>query len=419
MYLVRGGELGRVAGEVSQEMGATGLDSSQCVVIVGGGIAAARAGAQLRRQGFTGRITLVSEEHVPPYDRPPLSKAVLLRERDETWLDVDYRELQIELRLGTAALGLDTDRRVVHTEGGEIGYDALIIATGAVPITLPGDGKQHVLRSDSDALRLRARLAPEARIAIVGASWIGAEIATAALRLGCRVTCVEAGPAPLAQALGEDVGRRTTPWWAEVDLRTEAKTATVEPDGLRMTDGERIPADTVVTGIGVRPAIGWLAGSGLELDGGVLVDGSLRTNVPGVVAIGDVAAYRSVRFQDRIRVEHWTNAAESPAVAVAALLGTGESPTHDPVPYFWSDQFGRKVQYFGHHRAADRLVWRDPAQAGGWAAAWLDDQDRLTGFVGVRRAKDAVQAGTLIEQGAPVDPDALADPDTPVRQSAR
>lgn len=399
-------------------MHAPGLDSSRHVVIVGGGLAAARAGAQLRRQGFAGRITLVSEERVPPYDRPPLSKAVLLGERDDTQLDVDYRELEIELRLGVTALGLDTDLRVVHTDAGKIGYDGLIIATGAAPITLPGEGEQHVLRSDVDALRLRGRLVPDARVAIVGTSWIGAEIATAALRLGCRVTCVEAGPAPLAQALGEDVGRRTMPWWAEVDLRTEAKVSTVDPDGLRMADGEKIPADTVVTGVGVRPVTGWLAGSGVEVDGGVLVDGSLRTNVPNVVAVGDVAAYTSARFQDRMRVEHWTNAAEAPAVAVAGLLGSDEPRTHDPVPYFWSDQFGRKVQYFGHHRAGDRIVWREPAQAKGWGAAWLDDQDRLRGFVGVQRAKDAVQAGMLIKQGTPVDPAALADAEIPVAKTA-
>lgn len=394
--------------------------SPRHVVVVGGGLAAARSCTQLRRQGFAGLITLVCRERVPPYDRPPLSKAVLLDGRAEaTRLDVDYQDLEVELLLGVNALGLDTDRRVVLTDAGELGYDGLIVATGAVPITLPGSGVQHVLRTVEDASLLRERLLPGARIAIAGASWIGAEIATAAAKLGCEVTCVEAGPVPLGQALGEEVGRRTLPWWADIDLRTGAKVSTVDTDGLRMADGEKIPVDTVVSGVGVRPATGWLEGSGVALDGGVLVDGSLRSNLPDIVAVGDVATYDSARFRSRMRFEHWTNAAESPAVAVSSLLGAQERQTYDPVPYFWSDQFGHKVQYFGHHRAGDRIVWREATHARGWAAAWLDTEDRLRAFVGVDRAKDAVQAGMLINQDAPVDPVLLADVDSPVRECLR
>lgn len=394
-------------------------DTRQRVVIVGGGLAAARSCAQLRKQGFSGQITLVSREQSLPYDRPPLSKAVLLGQRDDTRIDIDYRELAVDLRLGNMALGLEPQRRLLRTEEGEIGYDGLIIATGSVPITLPGDGQQWVLRSRTDALRLRERLLPGARIAIVGASWIGAEITTAAVKLGCHVTCVEAGPAPLAQVLGEEVGHKTLPWWAGVDLRTETRVSTVDPDGLRLADGEKISADVVVTGVGVRAATKWLEGSGVELDGGVLVDCALRTNLPGVVAVGDVAAFESTRFGTRMRVEHWMNAAEAPAVAVARLLGSEDAGIYDPVPYFWSDQFGYKMQYFGHHHSEDRLVWRESEHVRGWAAAWLDDEDRLRGFVAASRAKDAVQAGLLIRDRRPMDAVALLDPENAIDSCAR
>lgn len=391
--------------------------SMQRIVIVGGGLAAARCCTQLRTQGFDGAVTVLSEESLPPYDRPPLSKAVLLGVHDDTAFSLDYAELGVDVCLGAAALGVDVQRRVIRSEDVEYPFDGLVIATGAAPVTLPGTGPQWILRTMGDALRLRDRLVPGARVAIIGASWIGAEIASAAVQRGCSVSCVEAGPAPLAQTLGEQVGRRTLTWWEDVDLRTDTKVAAVDDDGLCLADGVKIPADTVVTGVGVQPATAWLRGSGIDVDGGVLVDSLLRTNVPGVVALGDVAAYVSERFRTRIRVEHWMNATEGASVAVASLLG--RHLVHDPVPYFWSDQFGRKVQYFGHHRTEDRLVWRESDDERRWAAAWLDPDDRLTAFVAASKAKDAIQAGRLIDEQVRVDPAALADPQTPVAQCGR
>jgi NADPH-dependent 2,4-dienoyl-CoA reductase/sulfur reductase-like enzyme len=317
------------------------------VVVVGAGLAGVRSIEALRAHGFTGRVTLIGEEPHRPYDRPPLSKAVLLGETDSTVVDSDLDALNVRLSLGTAAKGLRAG--VLETTEGELEYDGLVIATGTTSVRLRGEGRQHVLRTIDDALELRSRLVPGARIVVIGAGWIGAEVATAAAKEGCRVTVLEAGQAPLAVALGPAAGAFTAPWYGEagVELRLGASVASVDPDAVVLTSGERIPADTVVTGVGVRPAIEWLRGSPVELGDGVLVDEHLRTSLPNVVAVGDCANWWSRRFGRRLRVEHWDTALGAPDTAAATLLG--EEAVYDPVPYFWSDQFGRMVQYAGHH----------------------------------------------------------------------
>ena len=389
------------------------------IVVVGGGLATAHACQQARRQGFEGELTVLSAERHPPYDRPPLSKAVLLGDIDDTALRFDACALSVDLRLGTTATGVDVDARRVLTAAGDVAYDGLVIATGATPVRLPGHGEQLTLRTLDDALALRARLSPGARVVVIGASWIGAEVATAALARGCAVACVEAGPAPLAQALGTEVGTSLLSWWSDVDLRLDALVAEISPDGVRLADGAELPADVVVTGVGVRPETGWLAGSGLELDRGVVVDEHLRASAPGIVAVGDVAARWSPRWRTRLRVEHWDDAIGGPAVAIASLLSDAPEPMHDPVPYFWSDQFGHKLQYIGHHTADDRLVRRGALDEPRRAVAWLDPDGRLTALLTVDKPKDLAQARKAIAAGLAPDPERLADPQVAIRDLYR
>jgi NADPH-dependent 2,4-dienoyl-CoA reductase/sulfur reductase-like enzyme len=386
------------------------------VIIVGGGLAGLRAAEALRGQGYEGGLTLVTAERHAPYDRPPLSKAVLRGETDDTTVAADFSALGCELLLGRRATGLGEGE--LRTTEGPLGFDGLVIATGATPIRLPGDGPQHVLRTIDDARTLRAALRPGARLAIVGAGWIGAEVATAAAAAGCRVTVAEAADAPLAGAVGAEVGSRTAAWYAEagVELRHGVKVASVGVGGLDLTGGGSIEADVVLTGIGVRPETAWLEGSGLALEDGVVVDERLRTGRPGVLAVGDCAAWWSPRFGCRLRVEHWDTALNAPDVAAANILG-GERE-YDAVPYFWSEQFGRMVQYAGHHPVADSMVWRGDPGSGGWAACWLSG-DRLVAILTVDRPRDLLQGRRVISAGAAVDAGRLADPDVAVRASMR
>jgi NADPH-dependent 2,4-dienoyl-CoA reductase/sulfur reductase-like enzyme len=283
-------------------------------------------------------------------------------------------------------------------------------------VRLPGADSALTLRTRDDAIALRARLRPGARLVIVGAGWIGAEVATAAVRAGLRVTVVEALPAPLASALPTWCGERMLPWWSEVDLRLGAAVDAVEPDAVHLRDGERVAADTVLVAVGARPETTWLAGSGLELTlrGAVAVDGGLRTALPGVLAVGDCAAWDSERYATRMHVEHWDNALRAPATAAANLLGGDER--YDPVPYFWSEQWGRMVQYAGHHPAGERVVMRE-GDDGHWAAFWLAG-DRLVAALTVDRPRDLVQARHLMESARPVDAALLAEPGVAVKTAA-
>ncbi|WP_285566771.1 NAD(P)/FAD-dependent oxidoreductase [Actinoallomurus iriomotensis] len=385
------------------------------VIIVGGGLAGLRTAETLRAQGYAGGLTLVGAEPHAPYDRPPLSKAVLRGETDDTTVAADFDALDCATLLGRRATGLGEE---LETTEGPLAFDGLVIATGATPIRLPGDGPQHVLRTIDDARALRAALRPGARLVIVGAGWIGAEVATAAAAAGCRVTVAEAADAPLAGAVGAEAGTRTARWYAEagVELRHGVKAASVEAGGLELAGGGSIEADLVLTGVGVRPETGWLEGSGLALENGVVVDEGLRTSRPGVFAVGDCAAWWSARFGRRLRVEHWDVALNAPDVVAANLLG-GER-TYDAVPYFWSEQFGRMVQYAGHHPAADTTVWREDPEADRWSLCWLSGE-RLVAILTVDRPRDLVQGRRLIASGAAVDAGRLADPQIPVKATVR
>ncbi len=387
----------------------------QRVVVVGAGLAGLQTVVALRGQGYRGGLSLVGAETAAPYDRPPLSKAVLAGDVDDSTLEANWDALGVTRLLGRRATGL-AGAGLLSTDAGDLGYDGLVVATGASPVRLPGAEAALTLRTAGDALALRARLRAGARLVIVGAGWIGAEVATAAVRHGVHVTVVEALDTPLASALPAECGVRMAPWWSAVDLRVGAAVDAVEPGGVHLRGGVTVAADAVLVAVGVRPETAWLAESGVELveRGAVAVDGALRTGLPDVYAVGDCAAWQSARYGTRMRVEHWDNALRAPAVAAANLLGGDER--YDPVPYFWSEQWGRMVQYAGHHAAADRIVWRD-AEDDRWAAFWLAG-DRLVAALTVDRPRDLVQARHLMESATPVDADALADPAVPVKRAA-
>jgi len=373
---------------------------------------------ELRRRGYSGQLTLIGAEDRPPYDRPPLSKRVLTDGIDPS-LQADFAALEVDFRPGETAVALEAAAGKLITNRDKYPFDHLVLATGSVPVTLPGPGPQRVLRTYDDALALRALLRPGLRLAIIGAGWIGAELATAAAAAGCQVTVVEAGPAPLAGALGATIGERTAPWYeqAGVELRTGTAVESVERGGLALAGGW-LAADEIVTAVGVRPAVGWLAGSGLALDNGVAVDPGLRASLPGVYAAGDCAAFESLRFGVRLRVEHWETALHAPEVVAANIMGGAE--VYDPVPYFWSEQFGRMVQYAGHHHAAaDCLVWRGDPEAATWSACWLSgDSARLTAVLAVNRPRDLLQGRRLIAAGAAADAARLADPAVAIKDAA-
>ena len=389
------------------------------VVIVGGGLAGSRAAAELRAQEYAGQITMLGAEPHPPYDRPPLSKKLMMGELDSTSLETDAAALRLELRLAEAATGLDG--QAVRSDRGEYPFDRLIVATGAAPVLLPGPGLQHVLRTVDDALAIRAQLQKGTRLAIVGAGWIGAELATAAAARGCDVTVLEAAATPAAAALGETAGATMVPWYAAagVDLRLGQPVESVQDGGLALPGGGWLEADLVVTAVGVRPNTGWLGGSGVDLGNGIVVDSRLRSSMAGVYAAGDCAAFWSARYGRRLRVEHWDTALHSPDVAAANALGAERD--YDPVPYFWSEQFGRMVQYVGHHEREDRLIWRGDPAAERWAACWVSGTagtDRLVAVLTVGRPRDILQGRRLMEAGHAVDTARLADPDVPVRDAA-
>ncbi|WP_267241208.1 NAD(P)/FAD-dependent oxidoreductase [Streptomyces sp. PR69] len=402
------------------------------VVVAGAGMAGVQTAVALRERGFTGPVTLIGAEPHQPYDRPPLSKAILLGKAEGSAFDVDFEALGIELRLGCEVTGVRPGAHELDTEAGPVPYDVLVIATGAEPVTLPGaEGVPgvHLLRTLDDAARLRPVLEQRHDIVVVGAGWIGAEFTTAAREAGCAVTVVEAADRPLAGALPAEVTAPMAAWYAEygAELITGARVASVEPGAVLLAAdgpgaGRRIAADAVVVGIGARPATSWLAGSGIarDPDGAITADDRLRTSAPDVYAVGDCASFPSARYGARLLVHHWDNALQGPRTVAAAIVGGGDGApgeVYDPVPYFWSEQFGRFVQYAGHHAAADTLLWRgDPAEAGdaGWTVLWLRD-GVLVALLAVGRPRDLAQGRKLIQSGARLAPDRAADPSVPLK----
>ncbi|MEV1008951.1 FAD-dependent oxidoreductase [Streptomyces sp. NPDC049881] len=392
--------------------------TKRSAVIAGAGLAGVQTAVELRGQGWDGAVTLVGAEPHAPYDRPPLSKAVLLGTADGAPLDVDLAALGVDVRLGRTATALRPDDRVLDTDAGPLEYDELVIATGADAVTLPGTTGVpgvHVLRTLDDARALRPVLEAGGSVVAVGAGWIGAEAATAAARAGSPVTVVEAAPHVLAGALPPEVTAPMRAWYEEagVTLLTGTPVTGVRGGEVELADGTVLGADAVLVGVGSRPATGWLRGSGVPLaaDGSVAADAALRAGVPGVHAVGDCASFPSARYGRRLLVHHWDNALNGARTAAADILGLPDA-VYDPVPYFWSEQFDRYVQYAGRHDPADTLVRRGDPAAGdrAWSVLWLRADGTPTAVLAVDRPRDLAQGRRLIARGTRLDPPRAADP---------
>ncbi|WP_239073656.1 NAD(P)/FAD-dependent oxidoreductase [Cellulomonas denverensis] len=399
------------------------------ILVVGAGLAGARTVLELRRQGYRGWIGLLGAEPVPPYDRPPLSKHLLDRPAP-AWLadelDADALAAADEVRLATAATGLHLDPdgvRVRLAGADDLTADAVVIATGSVPMN-PWPAAR-VLHTATDAEALRGALATARRLVIIGAGWIGAEVAGVAAAAGTEVTVLEAlaGPLPVLGAVGE----LTRPWWeaAGVQLRTGVRVATVDAAGVSLEDGSRVDGDLVLAAVGARPATDWLDGTlPRDLDGSVRVDEHLApVGVPGadrVRLVGDVARRRSARH-GWVGGGHWDAALRGPAVAVASLLG--EPVAEDPAPYVFSTQFGRELALYGEPGRSDDLVLRgDPAGGDGWTALWFAaGSDRLTAVFTVDRPRDVAGARRLFaaDRLPELDPVRASDPELPLKSAVR
>ena len=392
----------------------------RAVTIVGASLAGFNAAEALRRGGFEGPVTLIGAEDHPPYDRPPLSKQVLAGdwEPDRAAL-TDTEELAgdgIETRFGLRATGLDLHARELTLHTGEtVAFDGLVIATGARCRTMPGtDGLTgvHVLRSLDDCLALRADLeAGPQRVVVVGAGFIGAEVAATARGRGLEVTVVEALPTPLSRVLGDEMGSVCAEVHRDhgVDLRTGVGVDRIEGDHrverVVLSDGATVDADVVVVGIGVVPNTEWLEGSGVEIDDGVVCDASCLA-AERVTAAGDVARWPNELFGETMRVEHWDNAAAQGAHAARRLLDAGAGP-FAPVPWFWSDQYDRKIQLAGRVRPDDEVrVVAGSVEERRFAAVY-GREGRIVGVLGFNRPRHVMRYRALIEQGAGFD-EALA-----------
>lgn len=394
------------------------------VVVVGAGLAGARTVQALRGAGFTGELTLIGAEGVEPYDRPPLSKELLSRPepawlRDE--LDVDLSSVDVRLAEPATGLHHDAGGVTVRTTAGSYPADAVVLATGAGPVRPAGWDGALTLHTAADAAALRAAVGPGRRLVVVGAGWIGAEVAGVAAAAGTDVTVVEAGPAPLATALGATVGTLTVPWYAQAGVRLLTGTAVqqVGPGHVVLPDTE-LPADAVLVAVGVRPASGWLAGAvQLAPDGSVEVDAGMR--VPGthgrVLAVGDVAA-RASRRHGQVPGGHWDGALREPEIAAASLLGRhGPDGPADPAPYLWSDQLGHALSAYGLPRSGDEVVLRgDPA--GAFSAVWFEPgTPTVRAVLAVDRPRDVAAARRLF--AGPDLPQleraSVADPSRPLR----
>jgi len=334
--------------------------SPRKVLIVGAGLAGSRCAEVLRAEGFAGEVVLAGDEAHPPYERPALSKELLAGRRDDVALRPEgfWREREIELRLSTRIHRIDVRRRLARTSSGALSWDALVLATGARPRRLPAlDGRPgvHALRTLADAFALRSELAPGLRLAVVGAGFVGTEVASTAVDLGVEVSLLEAGALPFAQLLGEEVGRILAERYrsAGVDLRTEARVESLRatrgrPRALRLACGTEVACDAALVAVGAQPATELVGGKALE------TDACGRTARPGVYACGDAAAAWRPSAASYTRIEHWTSAAAQGTAVARAILG--RSAPADDVPYFWSDQFGLRLQHVGHGSGWDRVA---------------------------------------------------------------
>ncbi len=408
------------------------MASSTTFVIVGGGLAGAKAVEALRDNDFDGQIILFADEGYPPYERPPLSKEYLAGKKslaDFTVHNSDwYRDHKVDLRLGSRVSSLDPAAHTVGLlDGTTAAYDKLLLATGSASRRPPIPGSDadgvYYLRTYDDAAALNSVLTEGSSLAVVGAGWIGLEVAAGARQRGVGVTVVEAAKQPLAAALGETVGEVFATLHRDhgVDLRLETQVEEItrsdgpqgKATGLKMRDGSTVAADAVLVAVGAKPNIELAEQAGLSLgDGGVLVDASLRTSDPDIYAVGDIAAAENPLFGTRIRTEHWANALKQPAVAAAGMLGTPGEYTE--LPYFFTDQYDLGMEYVGHAPSFERVVFRGDVPGREFVAFWLDGGNRVLAGMNVNIWDVLDDVKSLIRSRTPVDVDKLTDPKSPL-----
>jgi NADPH-dependent 2,4-dienoyl-CoA reductase/sulfur reductase-like enzyme len=389
------------------------------VVIVGSSLAGLRAAETLRLEKYEGRIIIVGAEDRQPYDRPPLSKKVLAGEWEAERISLrkpeDLAKLNVDWKLGSAATALDTKNRIITLASGEtISFDGLIIATGSGVRKLPNqpDWKGvHVVRTLDDSLNLRADLNPGARLVVIGAGFIGLEVAATAKARGCEVTVLEGALAPMMRGLGAEMGQAAALVHADngVQLRCDVKVARLDEGspgavgGVALDGGEIVPADVVVVGIGVVPATQWLENTALELRDGVVCDTTLNAGVPGIYAAGDICRWLNNLYDQEMRVEHWTTASEQGAAAAANLLAVsrGEQPKpYAAVPFFWSDQFTARIQFLGRANGDEtaHIVVGSPDERS--FVALYEKDGYLKAALGVSRPKQLMPFRKLLAERA-------------------
>jgi 3-phenylpropionate/trans-cinnamate dioxygenase ferredoxin reductase component len=400
--------------------------SDQTHIVVGASLAGAKAVETLRQEGFDGRVLLVGTEDERPYERPPLSKDYLRGEvgREKVYVHDEgyYAEHGIELRLGRTAVGLDTSTGVLELDDGErLRYDRLLLATGSEPrrLAIPGGELDGVLylRSVQDSDALRERLDRGGAVVVVGAGWIGAEVAASARQRGLRVTVIEPASVPLERVMGAEVGAIYrdihTDHGVEMLMGTgvEAFQGDEAVERVRTSDGRMLECDFVVVGVGVQPRVRLAAQAGIDVDDGILVDQRLETSVPGVFAAGDVANAQHPFYDERIRVEHWANALHQGPAAARNMLGHG-SP-YERLPYFFSDQYEVGMEYSGFARRWDRVVFRGDPGSREFIAFWVSGDRVVAGMnVNVWDVNEPIRR--LISEGVAVDDRHLADPEVPI-----
>jgi 3-phenylpropionate/trans-cinnamate dioxygenase ferredoxin reductase subunit len=404
------------------------MTSDQTFVIVGASLAGAKAAETLRSEGFEGRILLIGAEPHRPYERPPLSKDFLRGESEREKVYVHqasfYDESQIELRLGQTAVSLDAGRRQLALDSGERReFDRLLLATGAEPrrVGIPGGELEgiHYLRSLDDADALRQRLDDGGRLLVIGAGWIGCEVAASARQKGLEVTVIHPGSVPLERVLGQEVGAvyRDIHLDHGVEMRPGARVESFEGspgvERVRTSEGV-VECDLVVVGVGVEPAADLAAQAGLEVDNGVAVNAQLETSVPGIFAAGDTANHAHPLLGS-LRVEHWANALHQGPAAARNMLG--QDQPFQRLPYFYSDQYEVGMEYTGYAASWDEVVFRGDVDAREFIAFWLKQGRVLAGMnVNVWDVTESIQR--LISQGRMVDHRRLADPDIPLDELA-
>ena len=403
------------------------------VVVVGGGLAAAKTAEALRGQGYAGPVTVIGAERHLPYERPPLSKSYLAGKSEfdeavvlgEQW----YRDNNVELRTGTRVTGIDPAAHTVTLDDGTtLDYGAAVLATGSIPRRLDAPGGDSdgllTLRTREDADAIAATFGAGRRLVIIGAGWIGLEVAAAARDAGTDVTVIEVAELPLLHVVGPEVARVFADLHVAhgVDLRLgthldSIRTADGRATGVRFADGTTLDGDAIVVGVGVTPDVAIAQAAGLAVHNGVLVDAQLRTSGADVYAVGDIANHDHPLL-GRIRVEHWANALNQPAAAVAALLG-GDQPYRN-LPYFYSDQYDLGMEYVGHAGRGTyaQVVVRGDLAAREFVAFWLDESNRVLAAMNVNvwDVPDAVKP--LIASRQPVDPARLTDSSIPIADLA-